>query len=117
MDILQAREYFLSKPHSTEGFPFGESVLVFKVGDKMFGLLSMDNVSPTMNLKCDPERAIELREIHSEITPGYHMNKTHWNTVSLDGSLADSLLCGLIDHSYEIIVSSLTKKKRAELGI
>jgi predicted DNA-binding protein (MmcQ/YjbR family) len=114
MNIESLRTYCLSKPAATEGFPFGETVLVFKAV-KMFALMSME--SPfTINLKCDPEKAIELREQYEEIIPGFHMNKRHWNTVDLEGSLSDQLIYELIDHSYELIINSLSKKERQNNG-
>lgn len=116
MDIVELREYCLTKPHVTESFPFGPGVLVFKVAGKMFALVGMDNEEPSVNLKCDPERAVELRERHPEIVPGYHMNKKMWNTVTLRGTLSDAFLHELIDHSYTLIVESLPKKVRAEMG-
>jgi len=117
MDIVQLREYCLGKPHVTESFPFGPEVLVFKVGGKMFALVNVDNQEPSVNLKCDPERAVELREYHAEIEPGYHMSKKMWNTVSMCGTLSNKFIQELIDHSYELIVASLTKKLRIELGL
>lgn len=115
MDLLELREYCLSKPHVTESFPFGPGVLVFKVAGKMFALTDIDGTEPTVNLKCDPERAIELRERHPEIIPGYHMNKKMWNTVSLYGALPDALIRDLVDHSHTLVVESLPKKTRLEL--
>ena len=115
MDILQLREYCLAKAHTTESFPFGPEVLVFKVAGKMFALMNVDNEAPSVNLKCDPERAIELREHHPEIEPGYHMNKQMWNTVNLQGALSDAFIRELVDHSYALIVESLPKKTRLEL--
>lgn len=115
MDIIQLREYCLSKPHVTESFPFGPGVLVFKVAGKMFALVNVDNQDPSVNLKCDPERAIELRERYPEVEPGYHMHKKMWNTVSLMGHLTDSFLHELIDHSYTLVVESLPKKTRLEI--
>ncbi|MDX2003329.1 MAG: MmcQ/YjbR family DNA-binding protein [Chitinophagales bacterium] len=112
MDIEQFRDYCLSKRGTTEGMPFGDGELVFKVMDKMFALASLDSENFTVNLKCEPERAINLREEYAEITPGYHMNKVHWNTVAMDGSLKESLVRELIDHSYDLIVASLPKKYR-----
>lgn len=117
MDIVELRAYCISKPHSSEGFPFGGDVLVFKVAGKMFALCSIDAPRPSVNLKCDPEKAEELREQHPEITAGYHMHKRMWNTVSLQGRLSDAFIRGLIDHSYEEVVKSLTLKKRRELGL
>ncbi|MBA4406234.1 MmcQ-like protein [bacterium] len=111
MDIEKVRKYCLKKKKTTEGFPFGEDVLVFKVMNKMFCLA---NLTPplTINIKCDPELAVELREKYDSVTPGYHMNKTHWNTISLDGSVQDREILKWIDHSYELIVTSLPKKDR-----
>ena len=114
MDIELVRNYCLKKKGVTEGSPFGEDALVFKVLDKMFCLINL--VYPySMNLKCDPERAVELREEYEEITPGYHMNKKHWNTIDLTGSLRDTMVTELIDHSYNLVVSGLTKKQKEEL--
>ncbi|MBR8537133.1 MmcQ/YjbR family DNA-binding protein [Carboxylicivirga sediminis] len=113
MNIEEFRDYCLAKPAVSETFPFDEVTLVFKVAGKMFALTSLDKEF-SMNLKCDPERAIELREEYPAIQPGYHMNKKHWNTVYADGSIKDDLLRELIDHSYELIVKSLTKKVREE---
>ena len=115
MNIEQIREYCLSKPSAEESLPFDEDTLVFKVGGKMFALLSLENGS-SVNLKCQPEKAVELRERYSEIVPGYHMNKKHWNTVIYNGSLPDSLIRALIDHSYELVVAKLPKKLREELA-
>lgn len=117
MDIEQVREYCLGKPHVEEGFPFGPTVLVFKVAGKMFALTSLDDLEPSINLKCDLERAIELREHHAEIEPGYHMNKKMWNTVRLNGALKSALIKELIDHSYDEVVKSLTKKLRESLNL
>lgn len=111
MDIELIWKICLSKKGAEETFPFGPSVLVFKVGGKMFALFDVDNFNG-INLKCDPERSIELRETYSEITPAYHMNKKHWNTVKIDQSIDDQLIVDLIDHSYELVVASLPKKIR-----
>jgi predicted DNA-binding protein (MmcQ/YjbR family) len=115
MNIEELRDYCLSKKGSTEGFPFDETTLVFKVMDKMFALTDLDG-ELSINLKCDPEQAAELREEHTEITPGYHMNKKHWNTVSLNGQLAPSFIKKLIDHSYDLVVSKLPKAVKQELN-
>ncbi len=115
MDILDLREHCLGKPHVTESFPFGPDVLVFKVAGKMFALLNIRSEDASVNLKCDPERAVELREHHPEIEPGYHMNKQMWNTVRLLGGLPDAFIRELTDHSYDLIVESLPKKTRLEL--
>jgi predicted DNA-binding protein (MmcQ/YjbR family) len=98
------REYCLRKSGKvTEGFPFGEDILVFKIQKKIFLLLPLDVHPQTMNLKCDPERAIELRERYDAVQPGYHMNKKHWNTVVLDGSIPPQELRAMIDHSYDLV--------------
>lgn len=102
MNIESIREYCLSKPLVTESFPFGEGTLVFKVNGKIFALLSLDN-DRQINLKCDPERAVALREEHDYVIPGYHMNKVHWNTILLDGRVKADDLQEWIDHSYALI--------------
>jgi len=112
MDIEAIREYCLSKKGVSESFPFDESVLVFKVLDKVFALVNIDQRPWSVNLKCDPEKAIEYREQHAEITPGYHMNKKHWNTVLFESGLENKLLVNLINHSYELVVSKMTKKNQ-----
>lgn len=116
MNIEEFRTYCLSKKGATESFPFGEQTLVFKVMEKVFALAGLDAHPATANLKCDPERAIELREEHAGlIIPGYHMNKKHWNTVALE-NLPPRLLMELVDHSYSLVVKSLTKKLQTELA-
>jgi predicted DNA-binding protein (MmcQ/YjbR family) len=115
MNIEELREICISKAGVTEEFPFDNSALVFKVMGKMFALTNIDKYE-SVNLKCDPERAVELRETYSGIIPGWHMNKTHWNTVLVDGSVDDSLLVELVQHSYDLVVSKLTKKDRVVLG-
>ncbi len=114
MDIEKVRKYCLKKKRVTEGFPFGEEVFVFKVVNKIFCLA---NLKPphTINLKCDPELAVELRERYDAVIPGYHMNKTHWNTITLNGSVTERDILQWIDHSYELIVASLPKKEREAL--
>jgi len=114
MNIEQFRARCLRRPGVTEETPFGPDTLVFKVGGKLFALTDLDNFS-SVNLKCDPERALELRERHAGITPGYHMNKKHWNTVVTDGSVKDELLAELLEHSYTLVVAALPKKIRQEL--
>lgn len=106
----------LAQPHTTEDLPFGPEVLAFRIGGKIWGLLALDNQPPTLNLKCEPTRALELRAQHPAITPGYHMNKQHWNTLRLDGSLPDALVLELIAHSYALIRGSLPRRAQAELG-
>lgn len=115
MDIEEYREYCIAKPGVTEGFPFGGDTLVFKVMGKMFALCDADEFE-SINLKCDPELAITLREQYEAVNPGYHMNKQHWNTINMDGSVDDNLLKEWIDNSYDLIVSSLTKKIKEELN-
>ncbi len=102
MDIETLREYCISKKGATESFPFGEDTLVFKTSGKIFALVNLDG-DLSINLKCDPALALELRERHSAVTPGYHMNKKHWNTVMLDGSVPDKEVFSWIDHSYDLI--------------
>lgn len=115
MDIESFRNICIAKAGVTESFPFGEDVLVFKVMNKMFALTGVD-LFESANLKCDPERAVQLREQYTGIKPGYHMNKTHWNTIMMDGSVPDPLISELIDHSYELVVASLPAKVREELN-
>lgn len=104
MNIEDIRNYVLSKEAVTEGFPFGEDTLVFKTNQKIFLLAGLDELSLSINLKCDPEKAIQLREDYPDnIFPGYHMNKKHWNTLLLDGKLKNSLIKELIDHSYSLV--------------
>jgi len=117
MNIEEFRKYCLAKPHVTEEFPFGPDTLVFKVAGKMFALTGLSNPEFTVNLKCSPEHAVELRDLYPEIQPGYHMNKKHWNTVGFEGSLNEQMLRKLINHSYNLIVGSLPKSKREELGL
>ncbi len=114
MNIEEFRDFCLAFPGVTEGFPFGEDTLVFKVMGKMFAITGVDDFE-FINLKCDPERATILREQYEEIKPGWHMNKAHWNSVYPDGTLEDELVKELITHSYELIVDSLPKKKKEEL--
>ena len=114
MNIDDLQKYCMQKKGVTESFPFDDETLVFKVAEKMFCLV---NLTPpwSINLKCNPEKAIELREKHEEITPGYHMNKKHWNTVDLHGTLKDSFIRKLIDDSYDLVVAGLPKKIKAEI--
>lgn len=111
MDIVELREYCISLPDVTEGFPFGEDTLVFKAFGKMFALANL-NGELSVNLKCDPEKAIELREIYPAVEPGYHMNKRHWNTVRIDGSIPQGLIKEWINHSYNLVKSG-KKGRRA----
>ncbi len=107
MDLAQFREYCLSKPRATEGTPFGPDVVVFKVGGKMFALAALDEVPTTVNLKCEPDLALDLRDRYEQVRPGYHMNKKHWNTVEIDTGIPDAELRKMIDHSYELVAKSL----------
>jgi predicted DNA-binding protein (MmcQ/YjbR family) len=102
MDIEMLNEYCAGKPDVTEGFPFGDDTLVFKVKNRMFALANLEG-DLRINLKCDPEYAIELREQYPCIIPGYHMNKKLWNTIIVDGSVSDKLIFSLIDHSYDLV--------------
>ena len=115
MDLATFREYCLSLPHVTEEFPFGPETLVFKVGGKLFALTDVDNFE-SINVKCDPETAIDLRERYEDVIPGWHMNKKHWNTLVLDGSLSQKFFFEWTKHSYDVVVNSLSKKVKAELG-
>ncbi len=116
MNIEQLRDYCLAKKGSTEGFPFGEDTLVFKVMGKIFALVNLARIPLSVNLKCDPERAVELRETYEDIEPGYHMNKKHWNTVFLRGAIPDAEVREMIDHSYALVAGSLRKADREALA-
>jgi predicted DNA-binding protein (MmcQ/YjbR family) len=115
MDLAQFREYCLSKPGAAEGTPFGPDVLVFKVGGKMFALAVLDEMPTTVNLKCDPDWALDLRDRYEQVRPGYHMNKKHWNTVEIESGIPSAELRKMIDHSYDLVVESLPKA-RAGVG-
>lgn len=114
MHIEEFRDLCLSFKEVTEHFPFDENTLVFKVAGKMFALADVDEFE-SINLKCDPEWAIQLREMHPEIKPGYHMNKKHWNTVLVLGDLDDEFLTELVRHSYQKVVESMPKKVQERL--
>jgi predicted DNA-binding protein (MmcQ/YjbR family) len=121
MAKLQTRKaitaHLLTLPGADGSYPFGPGALVFKVANKMFALLAEDETPLTMNLKCDPDEALALRAAHKKsITPGYHMNKRHWNTIILDGSLSDGLVKEMIAQSYGLVVSSLPKATREKLA-
>src|SRR6266403_1938814 len=115
MDLEQFREYCLKKHGVTEGTPFGEDVLVFKIGGKMFALAALDEVPSTVNLKCDPDLALELRDRYEQVRPGYHMNKRHWNTVEIDSGIPEAELRKMIEHSYDLVVRALPKAQRDQL--
>jgi predicted DNA-binding protein (MmcQ/YjbR family) len=106
MDLAQFREYCLSKSHATESTPFGPEVVVFKIGGKMFALAALDEVPTRVNLKCDPDLALDLRDRYEQVTPGYHMNKKHWNTVEIESGIPDGELRKMIDHSYDLVVKT-----------
>jgi predicted DNA-binding protein (MmcQ/YjbR family) len=115
MDLESFREYCLKKHGATEGTPFGEDVLVFKVGGKMFALAALDEVPARVNLKCDPDLALELRDRYEQVRPGYHMNKKHWNTVEIASAIPETELRKMIDHSYDLVAKSLPKAMRGKL--
>lgn len=118
MNLESYYEYCISKKGVTEHFPFDADTLVFKVGGKMFALSSLrqwEQGQPAVNLKCNPERAQELRAAYDAIQPGFHMSKIHWNTIAVNQSVSDALLKELIDHSYALVFKSLTKKQQKEV--
>jgi predicted DNA-binding protein (MmcQ/YjbR family) len=114
MNIELLREYCLSKKATSEALPFDEDALVFKVCEKMFALTSLSEPN-SVNLKCNPEKAIELREHYSCVIPGWHMNKKHWNTINFDNSVSDNLIKEWIDDSYNLVVNGLTKKQKKDI--
>jgi len=119
MNLEAFYEYCTSKKGVTEHFPFDEDTLVFKVGEKMFALSSLkqwETNTPSVNLKCNPERAQELRAQYDAIKPGYHMSKVHWNTIAINEDVPDLLLKELIDHSYDLVFDSLTKKLKQQIS-
>ncbi len=118
MNLEDYYEYCLSKKGVTEHFPFDKDTLVFKVGGKMFALSSLaqwEKGEPSINLKCDPDRAQELRAEYNDIRPGFHMSKVHWNTITVNGELSNGFIKQLIDHSYDLVFKSLTKKLQTEI--
>jgi predicted DNA-binding protein (MmcQ/YjbR family) len=115
MDLETFRNFCLSLPGVTEGLPFGPTALVFKVGEKIFALADTE-IFASVNLKCDPELAIDLRERYPAVLPGYHMNKKHWNTIEMDSSLSPSLIFEWTKHSYDLVKASLPSKIRAALN-
>lgn len=116
MELEDFIGYCTGKAEVEETTPFGPDVLVYKVCGKMFALTGVDEFPPRVNLKCDPDRTIELRDEYDAVIPGYHMNKKHWNTVILDGSMSDDLVWELVDHSYVLVVGSLKKLDRERLS-
>ncbi|WP_158969301.1 MmcQ/YjbR family DNA-binding protein [Paraglaciecola sp. L3A3] len=129
MDQKQAQQYLLTKPFTAEVFPFGEGIAVYKVKDKMFATLAIgkmgrrdntenvgnDNQDYWMNLKCDPQEAVMLRDIFPAVIPGYHMNKLHWNTVILDGSIPQGEIERMIDNSFDLVVNKMSKKQQQSI--
>jgi predicted DNA-binding protein (MmcQ/YjbR family) len=116
LKLDQLRQYLLAQDGATEEFPFGPTAMVFKVMGKMFASISIEKDPLQMNLKCNPELALHLREKYAAILPGYHMNKKHWNTLVLDGSLTKEDILAFIDDSYKLVVKNLTKAQREQLG-
>lgn len=112
LHLEDLRQYCLLKPGVEESFPFDETTLVFKVNGKMFLLVGLDSEQLSFNVKCDPDIALELRETYAAVQPGYHMNKKHWNTVLVDGSIGRSVLYGFIDASYELVSAKKSAKKK-----
>lgn len=117
MDGKAISEYCLSKAGAIEDLPFGPDVLVFKVASKMFILISGRGSKLNISLKCDPILAEDFRQRYPAVTPGYHLHKRHWNTVVVDGSVPDNEICWMIDHSYELIIKSLTKAERESIKV
>ena len=116
MNAAQLRRWCLAQPGAVEEFPFTPEHSVFKVAGKMFALSALDRTPLEVSVKCEPELALQLRETYAAIRPGYHLNKRHWNTVTLDGSLPDKLVRDLVEDSYDLVVSALPKRTRKELG-
>jgi predicted DNA-binding protein (MmcQ/YjbR family) len=116
MNIEEVRNFCLKLNGTEEDYPFGEDTLVFKVGGKIFALASLDSIPLQINLKCDPEKAIELRETYDSVIPGYHMNKKHWNTVVLDGSVRNREVQDWIKDSYYLVFNSLKKSEKEKLN-
>ncbi|MGE5432173.1 MAG: MmcQ/YjbR family DNA-binding protein [Syntrophomonadaceae bacterium] len=115
MDIEAFREYCLKKKGVIEDYPFNEETLVFKVINKIFALTPLEKIPLSVNLKCDPERAIELRERYESVLPGYHMNKKNWITVIMDNTIPDKVFKELVDHSYDLVVQGLKKQDKIAL--
>ena len=116
MNAAELRRWCLAQPGAVEEFPFTPEHSVFKVAGKMFALSALDRTPLEVSVKCEPELALQLRETYAAIRPGYHLNKTHWNTVTLDGSLPDRLVRDLVEDSYDLVVSGLPKRTRTQLG-
>ena len=116
MDATELRERCLQHPGAIEDFPFGPEHSVFKVAGKMFALSALERTPLEVSVKCEPELAVALRRSYPAIRPGYHLNKRHWNTITLDGSLSDRLVCEFVEDSYDLVVSALPARVREELG-
>jgi predicted DNA-binding protein (MmcQ/YjbR family) len=116
MDAAELRRWCLAQTGAVEDFPFGPETSVFKVGGKMFALSALDRAPLEVSVKCEPELAIQLRDTYAAIRAGYHLNKRHWNTVTLDGSLPDQLIRDLVEDSYDLVVSALPRRTREQLG-
>ena len=114
MHVESIRNYCLLKAAVTESFPFDQDTLVFKVGGKIFATIRLDKKPLAINLKCDPERSVELRDSYQSVIPGYHSNKKHWNTIFVDGELSKDLVEELIDHSYNLVLVKLSKKIKVQ---
>lgn len=116
MDLSELRAHCLAKPRVDEGYPFGPGVLVMKVAGKVFAIVAEDDRPLRVSLKCEPEIAIVLRERYPAVTPGYHLNKRHWNTVALDGSVPEGKVFDWIDDSYDLVVEGFPRRVRAEIN-
>jgi predicted DNA-binding protein (MmcQ/YjbR family) len=116
VDAGELRRWCLAQTGAVEDFPFGPEHSVFKVGGKVFAISALDRTPLEVSVKCEPELALELRVTYAAIRPGYHLNKRHWNTVTLDGSLPDQLIRDLVEDSYDLVVSALPKRTRTDLG-
>ena len=117
MNIEEVRTYCFSKPYVTEDFPFDETVLVFRVAGKIFVLCVLHAMPPSINVKCDPQKAIELRELYNYVVPGFHMSKKHWNTIFIESVNNEQQLRTWIDESYELVIKGLTKKEQKQLNM
>jgi predicted DNA-binding protein (MmcQ/YjbR family) len=116
VDAAELRRWCLAQTGAVEDFPFSPELSVFKVGGKMFAISALDRTPLEVSVKCEPELAGQLRDTYAAIRPGYHLNKRHWNTVTLDGSLPDKLIRDLVEDSYDLVVSGLPKRTREQLG-
>lgn len=116
MNIEEFRAFCLSKDFVTEEFPFDDVTLTFKVDNKLFALTNVD-LFETVNLKCDPVAALDLREQYQSVSPGFHMNKKHWNTITINGDVPDDKLLEMVTHSYDCVVKGFSRRRKVELGI